>query len=376
MALIKCPDCEKEFSEMAPACPNCGRPNDKIKVEKINKKFFKEFFNIFLKFPKKAIIVASTIVVAVVIAVVTMFVFPFVSDAISISKLDAAKENYISEKTTYNDALEIISPYIRAKSDKITDYAADVLEDVQDLKESRDSYDSAIDFLDKKDYENAYLKLDLVTNEDSNYDKAQQLKKDNISNLKTKVLSDIDNLIASNNYSQATQKLDFLRKYCKDSDLDTKSTRISNAKKEYEAEQEEKKIQEYKDNQKLLITSASTFDDGYSIILRKARVSLKNTTNQVVRDATIVILQFDNNGYPVDAEYSMYQYGDVENSYRCGADSINLQAYGTWGANNHWNIADGATRIKACVLEAEFYDGTTWENPYFEYWIEKEKDRY
>lgn len=27
MALIKCPDCGKEFSDQAPACPNCGRPN-------------------------------------------------------------------------------------------------------------------------------------------------------------------------------------------------------------------------------------------------------------------------------------------------------------------------------------------------------------
>ena len=27
MALIKCPDCNKEMSDQAPACPNCGRPN-------------------------------------------------------------------------------------------------------------------------------------------------------------------------------------------------------------------------------------------------------------------------------------------------------------------------------------------------------------
>lgn len=27
MALIKCPDCGKEFSDLAAACPNCGRPS-------------------------------------------------------------------------------------------------------------------------------------------------------------------------------------------------------------------------------------------------------------------------------------------------------------------------------------------------------------
>lgn len=26
MSLIKCPDCGKEVSDKAPACPNCGRP--------------------------------------------------------------------------------------------------------------------------------------------------------------------------------------------------------------------------------------------------------------------------------------------------------------------------------------------------------------
>lgn len=27
MALVKCPDCGKDFSDLAAACPNCGRPH-------------------------------------------------------------------------------------------------------------------------------------------------------------------------------------------------------------------------------------------------------------------------------------------------------------------------------------------------------------
>lgn len=30
MALITCPDCGKEFSDQAAACPNCGRPNKAV----------------------------------------------------------------------------------------------------------------------------------------------------------------------------------------------------------------------------------------------------------------------------------------------------------------------------------------------------------
>lgn len=28
MALVSCPDCRREMSDQAPACPGCGRPHD------------------------------------------------------------------------------------------------------------------------------------------------------------------------------------------------------------------------------------------------------------------------------------------------------------------------------------------------------------
>lgn len=50
MALITCPDCQKQISDLAPACPNCGRPiaetnsqsaSQKIKVDKSGGAFCK-----------------------------------------------------------------------------------------------------------------------------------------------------------------------------------------------------------------------------------------------------------------------------------------------------------------------------------------------
>ena len=35
MPLIECPDCNNEISDVAPACPNCGRPNREIADNKI-----------------------------------------------------------------------------------------------------------------------------------------------------------------------------------------------------------------------------------------------------------------------------------------------------------------------------------------------------
>ena len=39
MPIINCPDCDKEISDAATACPNCGRPNAVVsKIEKSDKK--------------------------------------------------------------------------------------------------------------------------------------------------------------------------------------------------------------------------------------------------------------------------------------------------------------------------------------------------
>jgi hypothetical protein len=42
MALVKCPDCGKQVSELAPACPGCGRPMNApgaIETERTAKQF-------------------------------------------------------------------------------------------------------------------------------------------------------------------------------------------------------------------------------------------------------------------------------------------------------------------------------------------------
>ena len=151
---------------------------------------------------------------------------------------------------------------------------------------------------------------------------------------------------------------------------------ISRYKTDFENRKEAHRIQELKDNQKVKVLKAYAFNDGYYYVFRKATTVIQNCTNQVLKNATIVVLQFDNNGYPVNADYSMYAESGASNSVRIGADSINVQPGGTWGSNRNASIADDATRVKACVKSAEFYDGTTWHNPYYDHWLETEKDRY
>jgi hypothetical protein len=41
MALIKCPECGKDMSEIASICPSCGNPNPEIIDPVLAKKMFK-----------------------------------------------------------------------------------------------------------------------------------------------------------------------------------------------------------------------------------------------------------------------------------------------------------------------------------------------
>lgn len=64
MALIKCEDCGKEFSDKASACPNCGCPNKKIKVKTKQSKTINKTA---LKSKNAIIIIVSVIVFVIVI---------------------------------------------------------------------------------------------------------------------------------------------------------------------------------------------------------------------------------------------------------------------------------------------------------------------
>lgn len=39
LALIKCPECKKQVSDMSPSCPSCGHPIKAMTIEKTGKKW-------------------------------------------------------------------------------------------------------------------------------------------------------------------------------------------------------------------------------------------------------------------------------------------------------------------------------------------------
>ena len=77
----------------------------------------------------------------------------------------------------------------------------------------------------------------------------------------------------------------------------------------------------------------------------------------------------DSSGYPVNNSYSFDNFQGYKNVHGGKADSANIQPGKTFGEGYYWLIEGSCDKILACVVSAEFYDGTTWENPYLEQWL-------
>ena len=57
---------------------------------------------------------------------------------------------------------------------------------------------------------------------------------------------------------------------------------------------------------------------------------------------------------------------------------MNIQPGMTYGSDSGWRISDDDTpeakQFLACVKEVEYYDGSKWVNPYYDYWVEEYKE--
>ena len=106
------------------------------------------------------------------------------------------------------------------------------------------------------------------------------------------------------------------------------------------------------------------------------QVIVKNISEKTIKNMKVSCLGYDKNGYPVKikTQFSL-SGGDYE--LVGNAEDANIIAGGKFGENRGWALEDQSdvSKVLACVKSATFYDGTTWDNPYYEYWIEQYKDK-
>lgn len=101
-------------------------------------------------------------------------------------------------------------------------------------------------------------------------------------------------------------------------------------------------------------------------IYSKARIYYESLASRSIDKIYFKILLFDEEGYPVNAEYEEHNY---VNAYSQTNLHPNKKDYGIW------NVPLGVKKIKARVRKVDFFEGEDWEDPDLESWIAKEKSK-
>lgn len=336
--------------------------------------------------------------------------------------IDDKVNQFILKKIEYSDAESALESYMDYDEDELEDYAEDAIERIKALNDSRIAYTDAEEDIKNENYESAITNLKKVIEEDENYEKAQNELNSTIESYKQFTLNKVNELINSgdfenaiekllafrrvsddaeinnkfeeirpqykqwvmtntdvwinaNDYDKALNALDSLKRFVDDTEVNTKIEEVKNKKEEYNRAQMEQKISGLKDSQQVNVVSTNVWNDGFSIVFMKGKIVVKNNTDKVAKDVYLSVLQFDANGYPVDVDYSIYE-GNYKNEYRCQFDSCNILPGEAYGTNAYFSLSDKCKKIKACVKKVEYTDGSTWENEYYEYWLEENYSMY
>lgn len=318
---------------------------------------------------KKLIIIG---IIAAIIAIALILVTVAYPKYV-LNSMDVAYENYNKDAIEYDAAYEKIKKNSESNNDTVKKAADTKLTMLKKIKNSHESYHVGISHLENKEYTEAIESLSKVVKEDFYYPSAQEKLTGNMENFKTETFNLVYKLEQESQYQEAIDVINNYWKYSEVKDGKLKVTELREKQNAKEKAELEKKITELKEKNLFPVKKAYAYNDGYYIVLMEGRVIVENKSDKVAKTVYLSILQFDNNGYPVDVEYSIYGEG---NNLSAKMASVNIEPGKSFGHNAYYSLPDRVSKIKACVKSVEFIDGSTWTNEYYPYWLAEEKDRY
>ncbi len=346
---------------------------------------------------KKIIIIASVVCIIFILLIASIISISYFTNPVrkfksSLEAMNIENANEIySDATKYNDKKnmekvlnnelnEMLNDFIDEKIDytsikekfeslkqltKLTGKVDKAINDLEELKESKDYFEKAKE-MEQTDLFEAYKNYAKVIEKDNNnYKVAQRFIKDNTNNIKDTVINDVERLINDNNYIEAKEKLSDLSEIIKN------DSTITSKLNDIEEKATKQKIEKDKAEQEITVESAKTHTEWYSDSISGVRVIVKNNTNKVVKDFVVGVLAYDEIGYPLNISYKDYLFLGQ-------GKAANIQPNQTYGDDQYFSIYDNEEKMKniiACVKSVEYYDGSKWENPYYEYWLEEYKGK-
>lgn len=403
---MKCSYCKQDNTEGSQFCSKCGKKIDINESDTSNK---------FTSWVKKSYIwILSAGVVIVLAVLVYMLVFDSVSKYEKlISANDSDNANIVYEEEIKGD---------KAKEKEVTIYLEKELKIIiNDFKQENNTYKNAIDRLNaiedtslvekerKKaileinkinnsktafltgnellkdgDIKGALLELRKVNEDDLNYKNAQKIIEENLVKYKDSSLASAQESGNKEDYRSAIKTLnESLKVIPKDSEITSILTLYEN-KLEVQMEVElKKKIEEAKNNQvakveEVSITTQTNESDYKWIYPDMIQTLIRNESDtKTIKSLEVGILAYDENGFPMKIEPNMTSLRDPEYLFVGIADDVNTIPNGIFGYGVGWELGEyhDISQLIACVKSVTYYDGSTWNNDYYDYWVLENKEK-
>ena len=294
-------------------------------------------------------------------------------------QLGNVESDYMNNKITYDEAkdkLDLLNNFNEAKSD-----ANSLATKINTINDSRISFQSAKDFIEKDDYIDAIKELNNVSSDDEdNCNNAKDLLEENKDKYKNQILAEVEKLTSSNEFQKAIVQLkDATDILGADSDIENKLTECNTKLKQKEDVDKAQAKETAKNNQSVTVENVSIqvqSSEYKALYPDMIQAVIKNNSNKTIKNFSIGFTAWDSNGYPIKIKGNI-DFSDGAYVYLGKSEDANILSGATYGQNKGWELDENhnISTIYGCVKSVTFYDGSTWDNPYYDYWVDDYSDK-
>ncbi len=288
------------------------------------------------------------------------------------------KNEFINNEMNYNAAMNRLETI--ESTELISTDVKHTIDEMNELHDSRISYKKGLEFVDSENYIEAIKEFGKVMEEDENFESAQEQIQEIGDNYKSEAIKQAEKYVSNNKYEEAISLLqDADDVIPDDSDILSKLEVYEGQLEKIRAAERQEEMKNAKDEQIIIVENAKIVEqdpEHKALYPDMVQVMIRNDSDKTIKNFEVGVLGFDNNGYPLkirgNFDFSGGRYEFVGN-----AEDVNVVAGDRFGENVGWELDDphGISQVLACVKSVTFYDGSTWDNPYYEYWIKEYKEK-
>lgn len=291
-------------------------------------------------------------------------------------ELNRINQDFKSNKIDYSRAtasLDTIKKLELLKSEVET-----ATSNINKLNDSRTSFKKGQEFIANHSLKDGISEFKKVITDDENHAKSQELISTYTTEYKITALKDAEQFSTNTDYDKAVSVLsDALVILPNDSDVTAKKASYEKLNEEKKVAERKKKMEETKSTQEVLAESASIIiqsTEYKSLYPDMIEVLVRNNTDKTVKNMKVSMLGYDSNGLPIKIKRN---FGSESFEFIGTAENVNIIAKGTFGKGSGWELdkSHGINTVLTVVKEVEYYDGSNWTNPYYEYWLAENKEK-